>query len=100
MWYDGIMSERTKNSEVTDYQVYQVYQVGDIVKFIGVSCDTPHAEIGVVVSIDNGPFKDPDDPKMIQVSFNGDIKFISVDHPQPQLEMISDSFRNLTTAQY
>ena len=94
MWYDGIMSERTKNSEVTDYQV------GDIVKFIGVSYGTPHAEIGVVVSTDNGPFTDPDDPKMIQVSFNGFLKYVSTSHPQPQLEIVSDSFRDLTTAQY
>lgn len=94
MWYDGIMSESIKDS-VTIH-----YQVGDIVKFIGVPYGQPHSDIGVVVSLDNGPFKDPDDPNMIQVSFNGDIKFISVDHPFPQLEIVSDSFRDLTTAQY
>ena len=77
-----------------------MFKVGDIVKFIGVPYGQPHAEIGVVISLDNGPFTDPDDPKMIQISFNGDIKFISVDHPSPQLEMVSDSFRDLITAQY
>ena len=86
------MNERTKTS--VDYQV------GDIVKFIGVSYGTPHAEIGVVVSTDNGPFTDPDDPNMIQVSFNGFLKYVSISHPQPQLELISDSFRDLATAQY
>jgi hypothetical protein len=81
------MSERTKNSVSIDYQV------GDIVKFIGVSYGTPHSDIGVVVSTDNGPFKDPDDPKMIQISFNGFLKYVSISHPQPQLETILASLR-------
>ena len=86
------MNERTKNS--VDYQV------GDIVRFIGKNWGEPHPEIGVVVSLDNGIFTDPDDPNMIQVSFNGFLKYVSISHPQPQLELISDSFRDLATAQY
>ena len=86
------MSERTEN--IVDYQV------GDIVKFIGVSYGTPHAEIGVVVSTNVRDVFGLDDPKMIQVSFNGFLKYVSTSHPQPQLEMISDSFRDLATAQY
>jgi hypothetical protein len=81
VWYDGIMSERTKCSEV--------FQVGDLVKFWGIIYGTPHPVLGIVVSLDNGPFKDPDDPNMIQVKFGEHVKFISVDHPQPQLEIIS-----------
>ena len=78
------MSERTKSSD---------YQVGDLVKFIGKNWGEPHSDIGVVVSTDNGPFTDPDDPKMIQVSFNGFLKYVSISHPQPQLETIHASLR-------
>ena len=70
MWYDGIMSESIKDS------VAIAYQVGDLVKFLGIIYGTPHPEVGVVVSLDNGPFTDPDDPDMIQVKFGDHVKFI------------------------
>jgi hypothetical protein len=79
------MNERTKNSAS--------YQVGDIVKFIGVSYGTPHPEIGVVVSTNVRDVFGLDDPKMIQVSFNGFLKYVSTSHPQPQLEVISASLK-------
>jgi len=79
------MNERTKNS--VDYQV------GDIVRFIGKNWGEPHPEIGVVVSLDCGPFKDPDDGCPIQVKFGERVKFIQTDHPFPQLEVISASLK-------
>jgi len=79
------MNERTKNSEV--------YQVGDVVRFIGKNWGEPHPEVGVVVSLDCGPFKDPDDGSPIQVKFGDRVKFILTDHPFPQLEVISASLK-------
>jgi len=79
------MNERTKNSEV--------YQVGDVVRFIGKNWGEPHPEVGVVVSLDSGPFKDPDDGSPIQVKFGDRVKFILTDHPFPQLEVISASLK-------
>jgi hypothetical protein len=79
------MSERTKSTD---------YQVGDLVKFIGKNWGEPHSDIGVVVSIDNGPFKDPDDGDPIQVKFGDRVKFIQTDHPFPQLEVILASLKD------
>jgi hypothetical protein len=56
-----------------------MFKVGDLVKFEETNKETSviYVEgIGVVVSLDNGPFKDPDDPDMIQVKFGKDIKFV------------------------
>ena len=70
MWYDGNMSERTKSA---------TFQVGDLVKFTEKNKETSvvyTAGVGVVISLGNGPFKDPDDPDMIQVKFGDEIKFV------------------------
>ena len=64
------MSERTKST---------TFQVGDIVKFTEENKETSvmfTEGVGVVVSLDNGPFKDPDDPDMIQVKFGSEVKFV------------------------
>ncbi len=56
-----------------------MFKVGDLVKFEETNKETSvvYVEgVGVVVSLDNGPFKDPDDPDMIQVKFGKDIKFV------------------------
>ena len=79
------MSKRTKSSD---------YQVGDLVKFIGKNWGEPHSEIGVVISTDNGPFKDPDDGDPIQVKFGDRVKFIQTNHPFPQLEVILASLKD------
>jgi hypothetical protein len=83
-YYKG-MNERAKNSEV--------YQVGDVVRFIGKNWGEPHPEVGVVVSLDCGPFKDPDDGSPIQVKFGDSVKFIQTVHPFPQLEFVSANLR-------
>ena len=87
MWYDGNMSERTKSSEV--------FQVGDLVKFTEKNKETSvvyTAGVGVVVSLDNGPFKDPDDPDMIQVKFGDEIKFVY--HYDKLLEPVTTAERS------
>ena len=56
-----------------------MFKVGDLVKFEETNKETSviYVEgVGIVVALDNGPFKDPDDPDMIQVKFGEDIKFV------------------------